>query len=247
VIGYCCWITRHPFNFDGEILKYSFFSLLFTQGEHILHSRFAIRSKYWSQFINHDETVLAGLRWYINVVFDRAGVSYQGNDIKIKNLQEQHVMIESKRIFDLCYRDDRYSSFVVNDHQRCCDMNGRHGKIISYDSLRQQYNVSITSNDSKQTEGYITALPPSVMEPRCVFQKRKNYSCYPLSRHENCPSRTSEIQLKLPKPSSLEPISIRQDKEVKCLFFYDIFEFVRRVHVHPEQVANGTSKALLLT
>jgi hypothetical protein len=180
-------------------------------------------------------------------VFDRAGVSYQGNDIKIKNLQEQHVMIESKRIFDLCYRDDRYSSFVVNDHQRCCDMNGRHGKIISYDSLRQQYNVSITSNDSKQTEGYITALPPSVMEPRCVFQKRKNYSCYPLSRHENCPSRTSEIQLKLPKPSSLEPISIRQDKEVKCLFFYDIFEFVRRVHIHPEQVANGTSKALLLT
>ncbi len=59
--------------------------------------------------------------------------------------------------------------------------------------------------------------------------------------------RTSEIQLKLLKPSSLEPISIRQDKEVKCLFFYDIFELVRQVHVHPEQVANGTSKALLLT
>jgi hypothetical protein len=63
----------------------------------------------------------------------------------------------------------------------------------------------------------------------------------------NRTSRTSEIQLKLPKPSSLEPISIRQDKEVKCLFFYDIFELVRQVHVHPEQVANVTSKALLLT
>jgi hypothetical protein len=149
-----------------------------TQSEHILNSRFAIRSKYWSQFINHEESVLAGLRWYTNLVFDHEGVSYQGNDIKIENLQQQHVMIKSKYIFDLCYRDDRYTSFVVNDHQRCCDMNGRHGKIISYDSLRQQYNVSITSNDSKQTEGYITALPPSVMELRCVLQKRNTHSCY---------------------------------------------------------------------
>jgi hypothetical protein len=180
-------------------------------------------------------------------VFNRAGVSYQGNDIKIKNLEEQHVTMESKRIFGLCYRDDKYSSFVVNDHQKCCDMNGRHGKIISYDSLRLQYIVSITSNDSKQAEGYITALPPSVMEPTRVFLKRKNHSSYQLSRHENQPSRPSEIQLKLPNPSYLEPISIRQVKEVKCLFFYDIFEFVRRIHVHPEQVANGTSKALLLT
>ncbi len=57
-----------------------------TQGEHILNSRFVIRSKYWSQFINHEESVLAGLRWYINVVFDHEGVSYQGNDIKIENL-----------------------------------------------------------------------------------------------------------------------------------------------------------------
>ncbi len=27
---------------------------------------------------------------------------------------------------------------------------------------------------------------------------------------------------------------------------YDIFELVRHVHIHPEQVANGSSKALLL-
>ncbi len=58
-----------------------------TQGEHILSSRFAIRSKYWSQFINHEESVLAGLRWYINVVFDREGVFCQGTDVKIQNLQ----------------------------------------------------------------------------------------------------------------------------------------------------------------
>ncbi len=180
-------------------------------------------------------------------MFDREGVFCQGTDVEIQNLQQQHVMIKSRRIFDLCYPDDKYTSFVVNDHQRCCDMNGRHGKIISYDSLRQQYNVSITSNDSKQTEGYITALPPSVMEPRRVLQKRNTYSCYHSSSHVNPTSRTREIQLKLPKPSSLEPVSILQDKEVKCLFFYDIFELVRRVHIHPEQVANGTSKALLLT
>ncbi len=154
-----------------------------TQGEHILNSRFAIRSKYWSQFINHEESVLAGLRWYINVVFDREGVFCQGTDNKIENLQQQHVMIESKRIFDLCCRDDRHTSFVVNDHQRCCDMNGRHGKIISYDSLWQQYNVSIISNDSKQTEGYITALPPSVMEPRCSPKEEHSFM---LSLKQSC-------------------------------------------------------------
>ena len=45
-----------------------------TQGEHMLNSRLSIRSKYWSQFINHEESVLAGLRWYIIVVFDHEGL-----------------------------------------------------------------------------------------------------------------------------------------------------------------------------
>ncbi len=52
--------------------------------------------------------------------------------------------------------------------------------------------------------------------------------------------------MQLPKPSSVEPISYLQDNEVKCCFLYDIFELVRRVHIHPEQVANGSLKALLL-
>ena len=164
-----------------------------TQGEHILNSGFAICSKYWSQFINHEESVLAGLRWYINVVFDREGVFCQGTDVEIQNLQKQHVMIKAIRIFNLCYRTDKYTSFVVPDHQKNCEMNGCHGKIICYDSLRQQYNVSITSNVSKQTEGYITALPPSVMEPRCVLREEKKSSCHHLSRHENQTSRTREI------------------------------------------------------
>ena len=120
-----------------------------TQGEHMLNSRFAICSKYWSQFINYEESVLAGLRWYINVLFNHEGVFCHGTDVKIQNLQQQHVMIEAICIFNLCYRNDKYTSFVVNDYQRCWDMNGHHGKIISHDSLRQQYNVSITSNVSK--------------------------------------------------------------------------------------------------
>jgi hypothetical protein len=48
-------------------------------------------------------------------------------------------------------------------------MNGCHGKIVCYDSLRQQYNVLITSNIAKQSEGNITALSPGVMEPTYVF------------------------------------------------------------------------------
>ncbi len=50
----------------------------------------------------------------------------------------------------------------------------------------------------------------------------------------------------LPKASSVEPTSILQDNEVKYFFLYDIFELVRRVHIHPEKVANGLLKALLL-
>jgi hypothetical protein len=99
---------------------------------------------------------------------------------------------------------------------------------------------------SKHTEGYITALPPNVMEPRCVLREEKNSSRYHLSRHDNQTSRTREIQLRLPKASSVEPISILQDNEVKCFFLYDVFDLVRRVHIHPEQVENGLSKALLL-
>jgi hypothetical protein len=52
--------------------------------------------------------------------------------------------------------------------------------------------------------------------------------------------------LELPKPSSVEQTSILQDNEEKCCFFYDIFELVRGVHIHPEQVAYGSLKALLV-
>jgi hypothetical protein len=41
---------------------------------------------------------------YINVVFIREGVFRPGDALNIQNLQSQHVMIEAKRIFDLCYR-----------------------------------------------------------------------------------------------------------------------------------------------
>jgi hypothetical protein len=78
-------------------------------------------------------------------------------------------MIEASHIFDLCYCDDKYTSFVIIDRKSCSHMNGCHGKIVSYDSLRQQYNLLITSNNANQSEGYITALPPGVMEPTYVL------------------------------------------------------------------------------
>jgi hypothetical protein len=92
----------------------------------------------------------------------------------------------------------------------------------------------------------MTALPPGVMEPTYVLREERNSSSYQLSRRDTQTSTTKVIQLELPKPSSVEPISILQDNEVKCCFFYDIFELVRGVHIHPEKFANGSSKALLL-
>jgi hypothetical protein len=131
-------------------------------------------------------------------------------DLNIQNLQTHHVMIEANRIFYLCYRADKYTSFVIIDHKSCSHMNGYHGKIVCYDSLWQQYNVLITSNNANQSEGYITALPPGVMKPTYVLQEVRNSSSYQLSRCDTQTSTTKIIQLELPKPSSVEPISILQ-------------------------------------
>jgi hypothetical protein len=54
------------------------YSSLLSQGVHKIDSRIiTIRSKYWSRFINYKESVLANLRWYINVVFICEGVFVQ--------------------------------------------------------------------------------------------------------------------------------------------------------------------------
>jgi hypothetical protein len=151
-------------------------------------------------------------------VFIRERVFHPSDALNVQNHQSQHVMIKAKRIFDLCYRADKYTSFVITNHKSLSHMNGCHGKIVCYDSLRQQYNVLITSNNAKQSEGNITALSPGVMEPTYVFQERKNSSCYQLSRRDSKISTTKVIQLELPKPSCAEPISTLQDNEVKCCF-----------------------------
>jgi hypothetical protein len=72
-------------------------------------------------------------------------------------------MIEANHIFDLCYRADKYTSFVITNHESLSHMNCCHGKIVCYDSLRQLYNVLITSNNAKQSKENITALSPGVM------------------------------------------------------------------------------------
>ncbi len=245
-LGTICWITKHPFNFYKNLLNFPISSFLMSQGVHMIDSRITIHSKYWSHFINIEQSVLASLRWYIKVVFLHEGVYCPGVVLNLQNLQQHHVMMETNRIFDLCYHADKYTSFVITDHKSCCHMKGCHGKIVCYYSLQQQYNVSITSNNANQSEGYMTALPAGVMEPTYVLREERNPSSYHLSRRDTQTSTTKVIQLKLPKPSSVEPISIPQINEVKCCFWNDVFELVRQVDIHPEQVANGSLKELFL-
>ncbi len=99
------------------------------------------------------------------MVFLHEGVFCPGVDLIIQNIQQHHVIMEANCIFDLCYRADKYTLFVISDHESCCHMNGCHGNIVCYDSLWQPYNVFITSNNANQSVGYIKALPPGVMEP----------------------------------------------------------------------------------
>jgi hypothetical protein len=163
----------HSF-FTTNLLNFSMYFFLLSQGVHKIDSRITIQSKYWSRFIKYEESVLASLQWYINVVFIRERVFRPSDALNVQNHQSQHVMIEAKRIFDLCYRADKYTSFMITDHKNLSHMNGCHGKIVCYDSLRQQYNGLITSNNAKQSEGNITTLSPGVMEPTYVFWERKN-------------------------------------------------------------------------
>ena len=92
---------------------------LLSQGVHKIGSRITIQSKYWFCFIIYEESVLASLRWYINEVFFREGVFCPSIDLNIQNLQTHHVMIEANRIFDLCYRADKYTSFVLPIMKAC--------------------------------------------------------------------------------------------------------------------------------
>jgi hypothetical protein len=73
-----------------------------------------------------------------------------------------------------------------------------------------------------------------------MFLGEEKLIMLPVSRRDSKISTTKVIQLELPKLGCAEPISTLQDNEVKCCFFYDIFELARRVHIHPEQVANGS-------
>jgi hypothetical protein len=86
------------------------------------------------------------------MVFIHEGVFHPSGALNVQNHQSQHVMIKAKHIFDLCYRSDKYTFFVITDHESLSHINGCHGKIVCYDSLQQQYNVLITSNNAKQSE-----------------------------------------------------------------------------------------------
>jgi hypothetical protein len=189
-----------------NLLNFSIFFFLLSQGVHKIDSRITIQSKYWSRFIKYEEYVLASLRWYINVVFIHEGVFRPSDALNVQNHQSQHIMINAKRIFDLCYRAYKYTSFVITGHKSLSHMNDCHGKIVCYDSLRQQYNILITSNNAKQSEGNITALSPGVMEPTYVCWERKNSSCYRLSWRDSKipPTVTSSLRAPSELPESFQ-------------------------------------------
>jgi hypothetical protein len=63
----------HSF-FMTNLLNFSMYFFLLSQGVHKIVSRITIQSKYWSSFIKYEESVLASLRWYNNVVFIRERV-----------------------------------------------------------------------------------------------------------------------------------------------------------------------------
>ena len=92
----CDWVLFvelldiHSF-FTTNLLNFLMYSSLLSQGVHKIDSRITIRSKYWSHFINYEESVLASLQWYINVVFIREGVFRLSDALNILNLQSQHV------------------------------------------------------------------------------------------------------------------------------------------------------------
>ncbi len=97
----------HSF-FTTNLLKFSMYFFLMSQGVHKIDSRITIRSKYWSHFIKYEESVLASLRWYINVVFICERVFRPSDALNVQNHQSHYVMIKAKCIFDLCYRSDKH-------------------------------------------------------------------------------------------------------------------------------------------
>ncbi len=66
----------HSF-FTTNLLNFSMYFFLLSHGVHKIDSRITIRSKYWSRFIKYEESVLASLRWYINVVLSVKGCFVQ--------------------------------------------------------------------------------------------------------------------------------------------------------------------------
>ncbi len=90
----------------------------------------------------------------------------------------KHIMLWLKPTVssNLCYRAGKYTSFVIINHKSCSHMNGCHGKIVCYD------NVLITSNNANQSEGYITALPPGVMEPTYCSPRREKLIKLPVKQ-----------------------------------------------------------------
>ncbi len=74
----------HSF-FTMNLLNFSMYFFLLSQGVHKIDLRITIQSKYWSHFIKYEESVLASLLWYINVVFIRERAFHPSDALNVQN------------------------------------------------------------------------------------------------------------------------------------------------------------------
>ena len=125
-----------------------------------------LRLKYWSQFINHEISVVSGIRWYIANLLVRSGMVYSVEQVVNLNHSEHitsYVHNKAIRIYQTCYHDSRYYSFKVMDYDGNDSMRGMTGRILSYDTICHQYNVVVNMIQHFSMKETICHLSPSVI------------------------------------------------------------------------------------
>jgi hypothetical protein len=90
-------------------------------------SRSAFHLKYWSQFINHENLTISGVRWYIGNVLMRCGFVSSVDEVLNCNHSEyltSYVDKKAIRIYQTCYHNTRYFSFKIMDYDSPDSMRG---------------------------------------------------------------------------------------------------------------------------
>ncbi len=134
--------------------------------------------KYWSQFINHEISVVSGIRWYIANLLVQSGMVFSVEQVVNLNHSEHitsYVHNKAIRIYQTCYHDSIYYSFIVMDYDGNDSMRGMTGRILSYDTICHQYNVVVVNMiQHSSIKEIICRLSPSVMEPDMILPTEMN-------------------------------------------------------------------------